>query len=85
VLLFLESDVIFIQDPLLYCSPQRAPNLAKEKLSILSTLGLQAPSFIEPDVKNTSGHLAATSQTVASSSKDFDLNLTMEEYNRKFG
>jgi len=79
--LFLETNYLVVQRPSEYCSTNKAPNVAQEKLIQLSVLGLQAPSSTEIDANNTSEHLAMTSQTDASSPKDFDLTLTTEEYN----
>lgn len=81
--LFLESGNIVVQSPSQYCSANRAPNIAREKLTQLSRLGLSINSSTEIEVNNTSEHLGTSSQTGESSFKDFDLNLTTDEYNEK--
>jgi len=66
---FLFIDQTGIQSPLKFCSPNKTDSPSREELEKLSLLDLDAPS-IE----------AITSQTDASSSMDFDLNFTTEEY-----
>jgi len=72
-----------IQTPLQFCSSERAPNPSGEELKRLSALGLDAPLSTESDKNNSSEDLGMILQTDngASSFKDFDLNLTIEEYN----
>jgi len=81
--LFLDSSAIFVQNPLQYCSLNKAPSIAQEKLTQLSELNLGAPSLTKINKNNTPKDIRMTSQTDpgASSFKDFDLNLTTEEYN----
>jgi len=82
---FLDSGYIFVQSPSQYCSNERKPGIAQEELTRLSALGLSVLSPTKNDVNNTPDHLGITSQidSGVSSFKDFDLNLTTEEYNKK--
>jgi len=81
--LFLNSGAIFVQNPLQYCSLNKAPSIAQEKLTQLSELNLGASSSTKLNENNTPKYIGMTSQIDpgTSSFKDFDLNLITEEYN----
>jgi len=79
--LFLFVGQTGVQTPSQFCSSERAYNPSLEELVRLSELDFDTLLSREIDVTNSPEYLEMASQTDpgASSSMDYDLNLTIEE------
>jgi len=79
VYLILASGSIVIQKPSHYCSLNKFPDPTSQELMRLSEIGLDIPSSTDIDEKNTTTGMITPTDSDASSSMNYDLNLTMEE------